>query len=365
MPPCIVIVRVMSSSLKLRTLRHQQELSEELKAARLPTRPEAWLLTFTTLWFTAGLFTDGWAHNHIPELETFFTPWHAVFYSGYFATALALAGIVWRNAKRLGVRFRSAAPIGYEYALFGASLFIFGGIGDLLWHEIFGIEADIEALLSPTHLVLAVAMFLMVSANLRAWFKATPPLGKPKFADQLPMILSVAMSVALLWFMLQFSHFITVRAGIVPDGADSAESLQNIAITGYLLHVVILLAFLFLLLRRGRIAGGAITIISGLSMTAMGAMRDGLFLLPAVLVTGVIADILAARLHPLEQHRREFRAFAFAVPAIFFTAYFLTVHVQTGIAWSVHLWTGSIVMTGLAGLLLSFLVLPPSENAVL
>jgi hypothetical protein len=74
--------------------------------------------------------------------------------------------------------------------------------------------------------------------------------------------------------------------------------------------------------------------------------------------------MLAARLHPLEQHHREFRAFAFLVPAIFFTGYFLTIHLHTGIAWTVHLWAGSIVLTGLAGLLLSFLTLPPSENAV-
>ena len=26
---------------------------------------------------------DAWAHNNVPGLETFFTPWHAVFYSGF------------------------------------------------------------------------------------------------------------------------------------------------------------------------------------------------------------------------------------------------------------------------------------------
>jgi hypothetical protein len=29
-------------------------------------------------WFTLGLLLDAWAHNHLPELESFFTPWHAV-----------------------------------------------------------------------------------------------------------------------------------------------------------------------------------------------------------------------------------------------------------------------------------------------
>ena len=27
------------------------------------------------------LFVDGWAHNNLDQIETFFTPWHALFYS--------------------------------------------------------------------------------------------------------------------------------------------------------------------------------------------------------------------------------------------------------------------------------------------
>ncbi len=42
-------------------------------------------------WLMGGLYLDGWAHNHVPELETFFTPWHAVLYSGFFAVAGFLA----------------------------------------------------------------------------------------------------------------------------------------------------------------------------------------------------------------------------------------------------------------------------------
>ena len=27
------------------------------------------------LWLIGGLFSDGWAHHNVPELEGFFTPW--------------------------------------------------------------------------------------------------------------------------------------------------------------------------------------------------------------------------------------------------------------------------------------------------
>ena len=33
-------------------------------------------------WLVLGVFVDGWAHFNRPGLETFFTPWYAVLYSG-------------------------------------------------------------------------------------------------------------------------------------------------------------------------------------------------------------------------------------------------------------------------------------------
>src|SRR5215207_2532334 len=50
-----------------------------------------WAVVLASLWFIAGLFLDGWAHNNLAStLETFFTPWHGVLYSGFFAVALVL-----------------------------------------------------------------------------------------------------------------------------------------------------------------------------------------------------------------------------------------------------------------------------------
>ncbi|GAA3288593.1 hypothetical protein GCM10020218_054750 [Dactylosporangium vinaceum] len=48
------------------------------------------LVALAAVWLTAGLFMDGWAHSHVPDLETFFTPWHAILYSGYAALAVSL-----------------------------------------------------------------------------------------------------------------------------------------------------------------------------------------------------------------------------------------------------------------------------------
>ena len=82
---------------------------------------------------TAGIFIDGWAHINLTSLEIFFTPWHAVFYSGFLTTA----GWVVYQALRFQPRPRAfapdAVPAGYLVGVFGVLLFGLGGVADMLW----------------------------------------------------------------------------------------------------------------------------------------------------------------------------------------------------------------------------------------
>src|ERR671923_2670945 len=97
-----------------------------------------WTMALLSSWFVGGLFLDGWAHRHISELETFFTPWHAVFYSGFLALAGFLLAVLVRNHAN-GYPWRHAMPPGYELAILGVLVFMAGGGGDMIWHAIFGI----------------------------------------------------------------------------------------------------------------------------------------------------------------------------------------------------------------------------------
>ncbi len=113
-----------------------------------------WVAAILGLWLMFGTYLDGWAHNNIAsELESFFNPWHAVLYAGFFAAA-GLYAVAWLRNILKGYHWRRALPIGYGLSLVGVVIFLFGGFADGIWHTIFGIEADIEALLSSTHLVL-------------------------------------------------------------------------------------------------------------------------------------------------------------------------------------------------------------------
>jgi hypothetical protein len=76
-----------------------------------------WIATILSTLFTAGLFLDGWAHNHGRVDESFFTPWHAVFYGGFLLYGGFLAGTLLVNRSR-GFEWRRS-PAGYGLALPG------------------------------------------------------------------------------------------------------------------------------------------------------------------------------------------------------------------------------------------------------
>src|SRR5206468_4254219 len=119
-----------------------------------PARPRSrWTDDLVTAvlsgWVITGMVLDAWAHQNASRLETFFTPWHAVLYSGFAAVA------AWMISKALAARrsrpFRTGVPVGYGLGLVGVAIFFLSGIGDGIWHTIFGIERNLEAALSPTH----------------------------------------------------------------------------------------------------------------------------------------------------------------------------------------------------------------------
>jgi hypothetical protein len=159
------------------------------------------LMTICYAWLITGLYLDGWAHAH-RRIETFFTPWHLVLYSGFFVAAGCLGLLCLRN--RLGgCGWRDTVPHGYGYSLLGATIFSVGGLADVVWHQLFGFERGVEALVSPSHLVLALGVALLLSGPLRAAL-ARPP--QHRLLTQLPMILSWSFLLALLQFFTQYAH---------------------------------------------------------------------------------------------------------------------------------------------------------------
>ncbi len=179
------------------TLDHPQTVV----AGPNPSRLDVAMSVFSVL-LVVGFFIDLWAHSHGRVDESFFTPWHAMLYAaaGLFGGVLLA---IWLRNRRDGAGVRSALPAGYGLSLIGAGLFLAAGLGDLVWHAVFGIEEDVDALLSPTHLALATSGIMMVFGPVRsAWSKGQPV----SFPRWLPWVAAMAMALGILSAFTQYAH---------------------------------------------------------------------------------------------------------------------------------------------------------------
>ncbi len=143
--------------------------SKPAKATRREGYPEltpafTWVTLFLGIWGFLGSVVDINAHNHGFVDETFLTPFHFLMYSGVAANGLFYVIMQYRNVGR-GHSLMKALPKEYLLSFVGVLVFGIGGVFDLFWHEIFGFEAGVDALVSPSHLVLLVGGMLFISGR--------------------------------------------------------------------------------------------------------------------------------------------------------------------------------------------------------
>ena len=318
------------------------------------------LTLFFGFWLMTGLFLDGWAHTHLGDtLETFFTPWHAVFYSGFLATALWVFSLG-RQGHLQGRRGLSAFPDGYELGAIGVGVFALGGLGDLTWHTLFGIEVGIDALLSPTHLLLFLGAELLVLSPLVACWRA------PTSRRAAPgLVWSAALSMTAALSFASFMHLYAWALVDLPNAAsyDGARSL----LTSTLLTALMLTAPVLLLLRRWQLPFGAVGLMYLLNTGLMRAMTVGLGTLPLILVlalaAGLAADLLIRWWRPSPGRPLAYRAFAASLPLLLWGPFFAGAQGMDAFGTSLELWTGACVMAALGGLALSALIVPPALPA--
>ncbi len=326
----------------------------------------------TALLFQFGAFLDGWAHNHGRVDNTFFTPWHAVLYGSFGIVGALLIGTQLWNINK-GHSWGKALPRGYLLAVVGVLIFGFGGVADMFWHETFGIEVGVEALLSPSHLILAVGAFLIISAPLRAvWVRGKRLSG---WRDYLPVVLSAAMMLNFLGFFTQITYLnghLRWLAGPRPE-----HTFENdlMGISGTLVTAGFIVGIMLLLLRRWKtLPFGTFTFIFALNGVLMVWMEgenniEYIWVL-AYALGGLLADTLLARWKPSAEQPQALWIIAAVMPFVTTLAFMGGIHIVGlqamggGLWWKIHMWLGAPFMAGFVGLLLSIVVFPPAVPEV-
>jgi hypothetical protein len=334
------------------------KINADAALPRRTTRNEDLIAAVVGLWPVLGLYLDGWAHHTRPEMESFFTPWHGVLYSGAAAATVWLAILVLRRHTG-GRSWREAIPPGYGLAVVGGLGFAAAGLGDMIWHTIFGVEADIEALLSPPHLLLFFSGLLTLSSPLRAaWLGRDERTGTGKLAGLLPALISLTSTTAVVAFFFHYLSPVQEAAAATSMGNNhaAARDLASIFVT----NAILIGPLLFFIRAFGSPPQGAATILFTV-VTAL-LVLDADFALaaaiPAAFASGLAVDALFRLVRPSAPEPQRFWLAAALAPIPLWVGYFLAVELTDGVAWSPELWSGAIFMTALIGLGLGFLSLP-------
>jgi hypothetical protein len=350
--------------------------AQQRAAATLQGRRQDWplagrgfdlLATALAAWVIIGVFVDVNAHNHGQVDDTFFTPWHFLLYSGVLANGV-MFGIAQYRYVRQGYQWSRALPKGYLLSFVGALVFALGGAFDFVWHEIFGFEVNLEALLSPAHLFLATGATLFLAGPLRAIWGRQNTSG---WGDLFPALASAAITLSLLTMFTQFANIMAQPDVFTAPRPTNNRYFWDVTLTvSVLIPAVLLSGTLLLLLRRWRLPPGAVTFVLMVNALLMFYLRIGFTgehwpVLLAALAAGILGDLLQVWLKPSLHQVGALRLFAFVVPFTYFLAYFTILLLTSGIWWTVHLWLGVTFMGGVVGLGLSYLVAPPAvpDNA--
>lgn len=324
-------------------------MTRSTRAARLDR-----LVVVGLAWIVTGLFVDGWFHINGPGVETFFTPWHGIMYSGIGVT-MAIVGEAWLHGRRSGRSWREALPTGYGTAAVAGPLFLVGGGTDFLWHTLLGIEVGVEALVSPSHLVLAVAGFLAITGPLRA---AQHRRGA---RAAWTTVLAAGLLLSLLGFFTNYLHPLarTYAEGPTTDAVDAANLNAALGLGATQLQSAVLAGLVVVLLRRWQLPFGAWAVILGGSGVYLTSLRGNWVLLPGLVLAGLAADLVIARVPAPFR----IRVGATVVPALVTLSWVVSLAVAGRLGWSVPLWSGAVVLSAFVGALIGTVAAAPTAPA--
>jgi hypothetical protein len=305
------------------------------------------------IWLLLAVFLDGWAHLHLPGLETFFTPWHAALYSGLLATGAWTAAVIWRN-REPGQPISAAIPAGYRGTVIGVVLFGVAGVLDLAWHEILGIEVSLDALVSPTHLLLGFSLSLILGTGIRSAQAARRPAA---FEWTAPAVLAIVLMTGLgAFFLIYCSAFVRAAPAVpyLPTPIGSPEHTQAevppaLGLASYLVTTALITApFLYAVTASRRPPRGILTllvaVVAWLPLAMSGFRPTAVAGAAGATVAAVVVDALLVRM-PANWLRRRMPAVTAVAAALIWTGQLIGIALAAGIGWPVSMWLGAVVLS--------------------
>lgn len=130
--------------------------------------------------------------------ETFFTPSHALLYSGIGLITIATVLITFLYIKNKHSITNTSAKSSFQLLLIGSVVSIISGPADYLWHQTFGIDG----LLSPTHIALMTGMLITSIGVVLGLARIKIPSTKKNSNLETIRKISLIPAFAALWFTI-------------------------------------------------------------------------------------------------------------------------------------------------------------------
>jgi hypothetical protein len=345
---------------------------------------ELLVLIVCTLVTTVGLAGDISRHLLDPASlakgNDFLSGWHLVLYGGVFSVGLWLG----LGAIRRGPAYVRAAPA----TAIGFATLSVGAVCDAAWHKVFGTEAQVEALVSPPHLVVfAGLVFLLSSPVVILWKRPDRRLGFVPSAAVGVSIVSVVLVTSL------FTGFLTpLVAGlslggtvepVVGSSLDPYYQVRGLGIAIWTVTVVVAMSTV-VLVRFRPVVGTMVVSFALIGVPALvgthlqsaspianliGYRADGsqIFDTPAAvwpLMVGFVAAGLASEVVLVLLARPVLRRLGLAlhgaaVGAALWSFVFVGLKLNHHLKWGASLGGGAITLSALVGAAVASLVAMP------
>ncbi|MDQ3885387.1 MAG: hypothetical protein M3239_08085 [Thermoproteota archaeon] len=175
----------------------------------LPLNTDLVLVTALLVATAGGILQIGGASwditSHIlRQPETFFTPSHAVLYTGAALTTIAaIIAVLALLKNREEIRTRSFYTA-FKLLIIGAIIQLISGPSDFMWHSVFGVDG----LMSPPHLALATGILINAVAAVVGIARILPNLQSKR--NQTIARTALVPAFAALWFSANWYIFMFV-----------------------------------------------------------------------------------------------------------------------------------------------------------
>ncbi|CAN5202959.1 hypothetical protein BH11ACT6_BH11ACT6_03200 [soil metagenome] len=326
------------------------------------TARERWTLVVSSLWLVIGLQLDAYAHATTPDLETFWTPWHAVLYSGIAACGFVL---LWLLRSRLPkvITYHGLlreTPAALRLPVVGMAMLLVGGGIDTLWHNLFGIEKELEIFTSPSHYLIIGGMVLVAIGP--ALMLADSPVRRLGGGDAALVTISALLAVLPLHIYSRHASVLGEPQLGTGDNPMDVWSLDGQMLHGYFGSTVLLLLPILLISRRWGLPLGMPMLLMALQAALVWLMfgdpgDEWLFITVALASAAVelLSRLLLHRLPGLSVDAR-WMLLGFSAPILLWGAVFAVGEATVGVGWGLHVMSGILTFAALTGLGTAFVV---------